>query len=199
MLRYIEAHTGFFPKFLDLGAQDLFQKPIWEKNKAFAIMPDKKKHGLGIRRETYKIKCPIPDDFGLRSSVIQKPFHTKSSRASIGARAFPPWNTEESFFKVDPRERKVVKFYCCYWWKGARFEPTTKKLTKVCRRRNFVLHYYEVEAITSNASVRPPCKRRNNNLIKTDPFSNKTHIITNSLIETDPFSNKTRNITTPLR
>ena len=66
------------------------RKPIWRENKTDT--PDAKYHGLGTRREScQKIACYdfFPDDCGLRSSFIQKPFQTKTALTSIVASVSP--------------------------------------------------------------------------------------------------------------
>ena len=67
----------------------LTQKPMLEKNKT-AMIPDEKYHGLGTytnqnprKEEKNEKKWPsiyfFSDDFGLRSSVIQKIFQTRTA------------------------------------------------------------------------------------------------------------------------
>ena len=67
---------------LDLGAQDTSlptETDFWRKTKPLLIPDEKKKHGLGTRRETRKTKCTkIPHDLGLRSPVkFRKRFRRK--------------------------------------------------------------------------------------------------------------------------
>ena len=73
----LEVHH-FFRGFLNLRAQDLSQKLIRSQIKNWYRV--KKSHGLGVTTRIMKKQIDLfPDDFGLRSPVIQKPLQTKNA------------------------------------------------------------------------------------------------------------------------
>ena len=59
----------------------ILPKLIWRKIK---LLPDEKFHDLGTYTTIImQTKWPIPDDFGLRSPVVQKTFRTKISTSIV--------------------------------------------------------------------------------------------------------------------